>query len=61
MKPGWVNRVMFCLGQAGPIWFLKYPGLTQILHWITYMASGPDQSNKLDEVYLLIAPRYFEY
>ena len=26
------NWVTFCPGQAGLTWFIKYPGLTQILH-----------------------------
>ena len=30
-----VNWVMFCLGQLGLTHFIKYPGLTQILHRIT--------------------------
>ena len=38
----WVNRVMFCPSQPGLTHFVKYPGLTWIMHWITcvIMASG---------------------
>ena len=38
LKPGWVIRVIqvkwvtFSPGQAGLTQFIKYPGLTQILH-----------------------------
>ena len=36
LKLGWVIQVItFCPGQAGLTQFIKYPGLTQILHWIT--------------------------
>ena len=38
LKPGRVirvNRVMFCPGQPGLTRFIKYPGLTRILHRIT--------------------------
>ena len=53
LKPGqviWVTRVTFHLGQAGLIQFIKYLGLTWILHWITciiIMVSDPNQSNAL--------------
>ena len=35
LLPGQVNRITFCPGQAGLTWFIKYPDLTWILHWIT--------------------------
>ena len=53
LKPGqviWVTRVTFHLGQADLTQFIKYLGLTWILHWITciiIMASDPNQSNEL--------------
>ena len=31
----WVNQVTFNLGQVGLTQFIKYPGLTWILRWIT--------------------------
>ena len=34
-----VNRITFCPGQASTK-FLKYPGLTRILHWITCINIG---------------------
>ena len=34
-QPGWVNQVMFYLGQPGLTRFINYPGLTRILHEIT--------------------------
>ena len=43
LKPGWITlviQVTFCPGQAGLIRFIKYPGLTQILHWITCVDNG---------------------
>ena len=45
-----VNGVTFCLGQVGLTRFIKYPGLTRILHWITCVNNGsvPDQSNELN-------------
>ena len=46
LKPGRVIHVIrvkqdtFCPGQAGLTWIIKYPGLTQILHWITCVNNG---------------------
>ena len=35
-----VNQVKFCLGKTGLIQFIKYLGLTQILHWIACSNNG---------------------
>ena len=35
LKPGWVIWVTFCLGQVGLTRFIRYLGLTRILHCIT--------------------------
>ena len=46
LKPGRVirvirvNRVTFCPGQVGLTRFIRYPGLTQILHCITCVDDG---------------------
>ena len=44
-----VNQVMFFPGQVGRTRFIKYPGLTRILHWITYVNNGvwSNQSNEI--------------
>ena len=44
-----VNWVTFCLCEVGLTQFIKYPGLTQILNWITGIINGicPEQSNEL--------------
>ena len=52
MKPDWVIRVIrvtFCPGQVGLARFIKYLGLTRILHGsrVLIMASVPNQSNEL--------------
>ena len=36
LKLGRVIWVTFCLGQLGLTWFIKYLGLIQISHWITW-------------------------
>ena len=46
----WVIQVMFCFGSVGLSCFVKYLGLTWILHWIVYvlmLVSGSDQSEQL--------------
>ena len=35
LKPGQVIWINFFLNQVGQTQFIKYPALTQILHWIT--------------------------
>ena len=43
LKPGWVIWVIwvtFYQDQAGLTCFIKYPGLTQILDWITCIENG---------------------
>ena len=43
LKPGRVirvNRVTFCPGHPGQTRFIKYPGLTRILYWITCIFNG---------------------
>ena len=56
---------MFCLGQVGLTQFIKYPGLTWILHWIMLiMVSVSDQSNDLrvldDNDELTVQLEYFD-
>ena len=36
--PGQASHILY--GQAGLTWFIKYPGLIQILHWITCVHNG---------------------
>ena len=62
METVWIIWVMFCPGQAGLTWFIKYPGLTQTLHALI-MVSEPNQSNELCmimETFLLIILKIFE-
>jgi len=40
LQPGRVIRVTFLVGHPGLTCFIKYPGLTQILHWITCVING---------------------
>ena len=35
-----INSITFCLGQADLTRFIKYLGLTWILHWITRVNNG---------------------
>ena len=46
LKPGWViqfiqvKQVTLCQGQVGLTQFIKYPSLTQSLHWIVHVNNG---------------------
>ena len=76
LKPGrvnrvfWVNQVTFCPGRVGMTRFMNYPGLIQILHWITYTVITASCLDKIMneaclmvimEAYLLILLKIFQW
>ena len=71
LKLGWiilVIRVMFWPGQAVLTDFIKYPGVTWILHWhVLIMVCGADQSDRINYAWwwqslgLTVQLEYFDH
>ena len=49
----WIIWVTYCPSQAGVTWFIKYLGLTLILHWITCINNGVWSWSKSKELSVL--------